>query len=99
MPARWIPIAAAAPTLAAGAAFPATAGSSAPAGKCVRTTRGNVYRTIANDRCRCEGDGNRPMLIDLAGKATAPEGSCANLPGAKTCGVGKGGFILSCSLR
>ncbi len=96
---RWVPIAAAAMTLAAGAPFPATTMSRMPAGECVQTTRGSVYRTMANDRYPCEVDGHRLMIYDFGRKVAAPEGSYVNVPGGKRCEVGKGGMILSCSLR
>ncbi len=96
---RWTTIAAAAMTLAAPAAFPATAGKAVPAGECVQTTRGTVYSTIANDRYACEVDGKRLMIVDLGRKVAAPEGTYREIPGGRNCRVGKNGVILSCRLQ
>ncbi len=96
---RWTTIAAAAMTLAAQAAYPATAGKPVPAGECVQATRGTVYSNIANDRYRCEVVGNRLMVIDLGRKEAAPEGTYREIPGGRSCLVGKDGIILSCRLE
>lgn len=96
---RWTAIAAAATTLAAPAAFPATAGKAVPAGECVQATRGIVYSTIANDRYACEVDGKRLMIVDLGRKLAAPEGTYREIPGGRNCLVGKDGMILSCKLE